>query len=583
MKLPSLKQQPVGEFASGNIPQPNKAAKYDAIGEVIGAIGKTYIAYETSKTVSQIDEATGSAANELSELRAKLENSNTLPADEVPDDVITELEVSVTDGVGGRREISKPFVFTHDIADEVWEKGSKEIVDHYASTIKNEKARAKFIGEMTERYIAPGTGAIIKANILRAKAFGQAQAERTVENIASSNAPTEVRETQMRETIARQVLLGADPVWAEIQLSAIGPKVDQIDVQNKILSATTTDQIDQIEETMWVADNRMSAEQLRTLSTQMDKRRADFKEARTERQRETAEQLFTAYVSSAIPPTELDIANAVASDRINWSQGWTFYNSMQSGSTTKASDPFMLSRMRGEIAKLQFTGNQSRVTDKADLLRLMITRGSMGLNPNGTPTGQPATISGEDVFKLNKDIDTAVNAALENDRYDNALKQVYAWTRVKVDISGQLTTAFQGNQNTVEAAIAFKLALDNYMDSYGADANPSDFFEDNKEAFSLNNFSSGIDGRFLEAVPQVSQFMTLGPAGKPEEFNQVQQENFILWLSGQSMPVAEYSQIITLFDQYYRGKGIAPDNGALMLEPDDPLYRQFQSMVPDNE
>lgn len=582
MKLPDIVQQPVGEFASGNIRQPNHQAVGKAGQRVIESLAQVGVAIANEKLVGDVDESTGAAALELSELRAELVNNNTLDADFVGDDVLAELQIAVSDGVGGRREITKPKIFTHEVAEELWAKRSKEIVDSYAANITNRKAKEKFVGEMYERYVAPGASAVMGANIVRSRAFGQARAERAIEEVLASNAPTETRESNAREIIARQVLLGADPIWAENKLNDLGPMVDQIDVQNQIMGARTADQIDQIEEDMWAEGSRMSPQQQRTMSGIMDQRRRDFKIDYQERQTATADEMFVKYAGGEL--TVPEVAAAVGTDQITREAGFTFLNGLTRGSTVKASDPFMLSRMRGEISRLQYVGNNMRMTDKAKLLRLMITRGSMGLTPQGMPTGQSATISGEDVFRLNKDIDTALSAALKNDEYDGALKAVYAWTNVMLDFSGQITTAFDGDQATVEAAIAFKLALDNYMDSYGVDAKPSEFFEANKDAYDLNKFIRGADAAFMTAVPQSGQFMTIDSVtNRPSEFNTVQQQNFILWLSDANLPTPEHNAAITLFDQYYRNKGIAPNNGALMLEPDDPLYRQFQSMIPDNE
>jgi hypothetical protein len=234
------------------------------------------------------------------------------------------------------------------------------------------------------------------------------------------------------------------------------------------------------------------------------------------------------------------------------------------------------------MQKLQYTGNRMRMTDKAQLLKLMITRGSMGLNPNGTPTGQPATISGEDAFKLNKDLDLAMEAALETEAYDNAWAMVKTHTGVTNDIYGQLL----GTQDQREAAIAFKESLDSYMDQYGVDAKPVDFFQENKEAYRPQNFVRGVNAGFLAQVPQVTPYMTQTKGvglDIGQEFTAENQDNFLLWLSGAEATIGaeKFDEIWTLYNQYYKGQGRAPNNGELMLEDDDPLYRQFEAMIPE--
>ena len=576
MKLPEIVQQPVGEYASGNIAVP----RYDKLGEAAGNLGKAiagaFVGIANEKLVGDVDEATGQAAKELSELRATLVNSNTVDVDWVGDDALGELQVSTVRN--GEREIETSLkMFTHEIAEDVWNKRSQEIIDHYASTIKNPKVRGKFVGEMNERYAAPGTQAVMAANIIRSRAYGQARAERAIEDVLASDAPAEVRESNAREVIARQVLMGADPTWAENQVSKIGPVVDQIDVYNQLMGAGSEDEVDQIEEEMWSSGNRMSPEQRRTMSTKLEGKRSEFKRERLLAQTETADQAFVDFLAGDL--TNDQLSNLVGSDRITREAAWTLFNAMNKGDgPAKSSNPITLSEYRGEIFKLQYTGGTGlRVRQKAELLKLQLSRGAMGLTPQGVPTGQPPTISGEDVFKLNKDIDAAVKLALENDPYKKAVAAVASWTRTKLDLGGQIVTQLSGNQNQVEAAVAFRTALDNYMDQYGADADPVKFYETNKDAYDPRNFADGINGSFLEQVPQAAQFIT--ETDDAVLFDARQQENFTLWLSDQAsvMSPAEFDRISVLFDQYYMGKGRVPE-GTMMLEPEDPLYHQFQQM-----
>lgn len=585
MKLPDIVQQPVGEYALGNIPAPNAQAVGTAMMNLIGEASEAMASVQASETVAQIDEATGNTANELSELRSTLVNSNTVDADWVGDDALGQIQVSTTRN-GERETDTAVKMFTHEIAEELWAKRSKEIVEYHAGTIKNSKASKAFIGEMTQRYVAPGTQAVGAANIIRRRSYGQAQAERAVDLVLSSDAPSEEREASAMEIIDRQVLMGADPTWGQNQHETLGPTIDQLDVHNEVMAAQTADHVDQIEETMYSSGNRMSPAQMRTMSAVMDQRRREFKSEDQERQDRNADSMFLDFHDPDVPVTEMDVAQAVDNQQISREAGWTFVNGLNRGSTTKASDQFTLSQYRGEIFRLQYTGGEGnlRVSDKAKLLKLMISRGSMGLTPQGTPTGQPATISGVDANILNKEIDAAVKLAVENEEYKNAFQNVLMWTRSKLDLEGQIVTAFGGDQNQVEAAVAFKNALDNYMDTYGADAKPTDFFESNKDAYDPRNFTSGINGSYLKAFPSVKPFMTQVSA-RELNFDAAQQENFLLWMAdnAESIGPEKYAAMSAMFHQYYRGKGIAPDNGALMLEPDDPLYRQFQQMMPDYE
>lgn len=583
MKIPDIAQQPVGEFALGNIRQPDYMGLGKAIGDFVGTAGKAVIDI-VQDAETELSKATAEAAKELSETRSKLEHTNSVPVEEVPDSVdesLYEVGTSVLDLKGDRVEIGQQRVFTHYIADEWWSDKSDEIVQHWAGTITNREARAKFVEEMTTRYIVPGTLAINTATINRRRAYSQANAETTVDAIIASDGPPDQREQAALEVIARQEMLGADPKWAADRRAELGPRIDQLDIQNEIFAASTKDQIDQIEEDMWAGETRMSPEQIRTMSAQMDTKRREFDAEKAERQETAAEKAFYEFVNPEIPFNEMTVADLVNTEQITDAAGWTLYNALQSGSTTRASDPVALSLYRGAITTLPYTGNRARVRQRADLLRLTVAMAAVGLNPNGTPSGLPAKLTGEDAFKLKKDIDAAELATLESDAYDRALKQVYTWTNVAVDIEGQISVALGGNQHQVDAALEFKRGLDSYMDQFGADAKPVEYFLANKDAFNPNNFADGINARFLMEVPQAGPYVVIDTTAGTHSFTGPMQEEFVLWLSDSktSMDPDEWNKIDILFKQFYRGQGLAPAGGRLDLEPDNPIYDQFEALV----
>ena len=580
LKIPSITQQPVGEFALGNIRQPDYAALGRAQADVVAAVGSVAaeILYDED---TQISESTAGAAKDLSELRANLEVSNTIATEEIPDGIVAPISATVLDLKGDRVEIGQPRTFTHQVADEWWKLKSEEIVQYWAGKIANKEDRAEFLEAVGTRYVAPGTFAIAKSTILRRRAYGQAVAENTIRDIAAAAGPKPAREEQALAVIDRQAELGADPVWVEDQKAALGPLLDQLEVQNEVFLAVNKDQIDLIEEEMYSTETRMTPAQVRTMSSLMDGRRKEFDAEEKERQEANAEKAFYDFVNPDTPFNEMNVAELVDSGNISYSAGWTFYNALQRGSTTRASDPVALSLYRGAITAMPYTGNQARVKDRADLLRLTIAMASAGLNPNGTPSGLPATLSGVDALKLIADVSKAETATLEDDDYDRALKQVYTWTHVAVDLEGQISVALGGNQHQIDAALAFKRGLDNYMDSFGADAKPAEYFTGNKDAFNPNNFSDGINARFLISVPQAGQWIVIDTAQNTYSFDAAAQEEFVLWLADQRaiMDETQWNEIDVLFKQYYRGQGLAPFDGRLDLEPDNPMYRQFEALV----
>jgi hypothetical protein len=393
----------------------------------------------------------------------------------------------------------------------------------------------------------------------------------TINDVIAGNGPTAQREDQAKEILARQLAMGADPTQVAQTLASVGPRIDQIDTLNALKAADSIDAVDQIEEEMLTGGNRMAPSTRATLSVEADKRRKDFRGIHADNQRENADQMFVALIKNDL--TLGQVAVALGTDQITSPNANIMRNALTGGSTTKASNEFTLSRWRGEIAKLPWTGGNSKVKGKANFMRNAIQMAAMGLNPNGTPTGQPAAISGVDVLTLMKDIDAQVKRSLETPGYQDAWEMVRTHTGVTTDILGQI----YGNQDQREAAILFKQALDNYMNQYGVDAKPVDFFNSNKDAFKPDNFTRGVDKRFYDQFPQARQFMN-DENGVMADFDEVRQAAFVRWLrnNAATLDPSEANEMAAQFLAYYRGQGIAPGDGELMLEPDNPLYHQFE-------
>lgn len=571
MKLPGVNVRPIGNFRQGQIQQPNYARRGQAASSLVRAAGE--IATETylRNVDTELTSAMGDAAQELSELRAKLELSNAIPTDEIPDDIIHEIGTTIVDYKGDERDIGRPTVFTHEVADEWWDLQSDKIVRNHASRIRSKKAREKFVLEMTERYVAPASLAIAKASVQRSKSHNQASATIAIQEVLSSNAPTAERETQAREILSRQLALGADPAWVANQLAGIGPMIDQIDFQNEVLKATDPGQLQAIEERMWGEGNRMSADQMRTISSQINQRNNEFEQARVRRHQEGGAELTSMLFNEQLSLGTVD--QYLRSDRVDRPTAMVLRNALKEGGTTNVSNPAALSNWRNEIIKLPYTGAKERVTAKAAFMKRKVQMAAMGLNPNGTPSINGPTLSGTDAQTILEEIDQQVKRALETPAYDNA------WQMIK-SASG-ITDAFgvlSGNQANKNAAIAFKQALDAYMDQYGADADPVGFFNQNRAAFDPDKYDDPVNREFADFYPAAKRFMEI--EGTEYRFNQTRQQEFIKWLtkaaSTGEIGEAEADAVAAQFLAFYRGQGIAPNGGELSLEPDHPLYRQFE-------
>lgn len=577
-KIPGIEYRPLGRYHAQNLPKLDYSGQTRAMEGLIDAIGSAVV----QAADSDYNDATAKAAKELSQLRVKLEASNTIPLNELPDEVLAEIEMPIFNEKGERMEVTSPFVFTHKVADEWWGTKSEEIVQTYASQIKDKEARNKFINDITERYIAPGTMAIGKASIVKGRAYNQAQAETAIQEVLASNAPTAEREEAAREILARQAALGQDPTWIKNTLAGLGPRVDQVDVQNRLNGATSKEEVELILEEMWEGGTRMTPEQMRTVNSQGDRLATDFDAKNRERQTENADVLFGKLYADDL--TVEEVRMAVINDNITNEKAQVLFNALNEGGTTKATNSFTLSHWRGEIIKLPYTGNQATVTNKGEFLKNSIQMAAMGLNPNGTPMDGGATITGTDAATLVKEIDEKVSKTLfKSEPYKTAWTMIKGTTGVTGGIEGSIRGELYGSEPAVKAAVAFKQALDTYMDEFGIDADPVSFFNANKDTFSPDNYVDATNKEFLEFYPGAGQYMRITTQNgnvTGHAFPQEGRRQFVADMreaaASGSIPIERVNEIMARYAAYYLGRGVPPPDQALMFEEDHPLYRQFK-------
>lgn len=573
MKLPGIDVKGVGEFQKGKIAKPDYMGKSQALAGAVKSAAEVGIIIYKEKNESDFTGAMGDAATELSELRAKLETSRSIPTEEIPDTIIHEMGMTVTDMQGNERDIGKPFTFTHEIADEWWAQKSQEIVDKHAANITDPELKQKFINDIGERYVQSGSLAIGKASIIKSRMHNQATAQESVQALLASNAPTAVREEQAHEILDRQLMMGADPVWVQQQKQMVGPYVDQLDTKNALMNAATQDELDQIVEEMYVGDNRMSVSQMNSLNVTADKRTAEFELRHKEMQRETGDRMFKAMVDGTL--TNEQISDEVINDGITREVGTVYYNMInKGGGTVKETRPATLNHYREQIIMLPYTGNNVRMSEKAQLLKRIIIGEVTGLTPQGQPSGKPATITGTEGQLLIKEIDAKLKSVHQGSQaYQRAWESIQAVSGVK-DILG---AGLDGSQPNVNAALAFKRALDTYMDQFGADADPSGFFQTNRGIFAPENFEDPVNIEFSDAVPIARNYMELD-AGGELRFSDAKRREFLGWMktaqTDGTLDVADADRIGAYFMAFYLGRGQAPVTG-LQAPQDSDLYGQF--------
>ncbi len=575
LRLPSITQQPVGEFALGNIQQPNYAAQGKAAQQLIGQAATAVALYQDVD--SEIAAATGPATKELQGLRAMLTATNTIPTVEIPDYIVHEVGFTVLDAQGNEKQVGKPFAYTHEIAEEWWNAGSEQIIQHYADGIKNKAARAKFVGEMRQRYVAPGSLAIGVSNIVKGRAYNQALALRTIDDILTSDGTPQERATQVREILARQILLGQDPIWVAEKEAEIENRIEQFDLTRAIQEATSADAVQQLEEQMITGGTTLTPAQQRTIFNMADERKRDFRQQEIERWQGGKEELTSLLLNGQL---NFDIVDdKLRAGGISAEAALQFRTALLSGSSTKDTNKMVLSQFRSKIAALRFVGGSGlTISQKADILRIQVIAGTTGVDAVGGPTERPAWITGTDAATLIREIDAAKTAAIENDEFS------FAWDDIKyisqiTDIAGNL----MGNQSNINAALAFRNALVRYMNEYGIDAKPGDFVRLNKERYDVKLYDEPVAEEFAQLFPEARGahgVLGTGSRADPWSFDGTQQRFFEAWLirelnEGRLDP-ARANNMAAQFNVFFRGQGLAPNGQQLLLESDSLLYNQFE-------
>jgi hypothetical protein len=270
---------------------------------------------------------------------------------------------------------------------------------------------------------------------------------------------------------------------------------------------------------------------------------------------------------------------ALERDEITSAQWNIMRNALDAGGATKATNQFVLSRWRQEIVKLPYTGGRMLVSEKGDILKNQIQMATMGLNPNGTINPAGATITGTDAASLIREIDAKVKATRKTLDYDRAWSLIRMANNVKMGLAEELIAGqMYGSQPEINATVAFKQALDLYMDQYGADADPIAFFNANKSTYTADNYQDPVNREFADLYPAAQGYMTI--EDDRLQFSPEAQERFVtdfaaMYRNGQ-VDAADANEIMSRFYAYYRGQGTLPPDQTLMFEADHPLYNQFR-------
>lgn len=543
-----------------------------AIGELSRAVADFGRALDSDTETSA---ALAGAANDLQELRAKLETSRQVDVNDIPDDIIYPIEIDTFDENGDGREEVKPFAFTHEVADEWWGIKSNEIVQSYASKISDPQARAEFIEDVSTRWVVPGTLAINKASITKRVAHNRGMAEVAIDSVLASDLPNSEKEQAAIKIIDRHRASGGDPIWAASKKSALGPQIDQIEYQNKYMKATTQEEVEDIRDEMWGANNRMSAEQLRTLDSQADQLVNKINKKEQVFQRENADTLWVGIDRGQVRAS--DVTLALEKDQITSIEHNKMMNALDAGGSADYSNDAHLSAFRSRIIQIPYTGGTSTVRERGRKLKNQVMMAARGLTPTGTPTGLPTSITGTDAQKLISEIDTAVKKALKTPDYDRAWEHIRLTLGVRGGVTDMAGNMLYGSEPAVRASMAFKRALDTYVDQYGVDARPMDFVMSNQATFTKENYDEPINIEFVELYPPAKSFMTESPDGTLT-FSAAQQTQFRKDIKQKydagAIGTEKMNEISARFMAYYMGQAIPPPQDALQLETPNVLYGQ---------
>ncbi len=465
------------------------AAWADAITTATNTVATVALASGVADADLTLSERIAADKKSAAELDQYLINTRVidLGRDDIPESVRT-----VAENFADMNGLESGLVDTYEIAIEATE-------SHYKRT-----SEASLLA-LTEHFDTDRTQTAYNRAMDNVWATGGATAVNThiTQRLEHLAARAELQLTQALSSLdegeAYRVIVQAEQtgVWtpdvAGEKLAAVGAAIDKLTATRMYSDADTQAAVDAADD--FVDQSRLSPEQHIAMIKISDQRQEHLY---TVDQRKYGVNYLKAQgllVENKL--TKKMLVDMAANDDITGGQ----LNTLRTALNTPVpliSTPGVVDRLTGEITALRFaTDDHQPITERVASLRKSLLAQFTGVGETGSVA---KTLTGEDFSALMTELDDAEDRALGKggQRYSTAAKTIKSLTGYSDAISKMIEGPYPAGQ----AYSAFTIALQDYMNRAGVDAEPEEFIARNAQRFTADIYVKQLHERLSTQYPQ---------------------------------------------------------------------------------
>jgi hypothetical protein len=522
MKLPGISYggvQSLGRFeTSGPMRAANAAAAAahaearaaGATAQALQATGNVAMRYYEQNAAAEYDRAVAEAQMKEKELRTMLTSGPVLDTQrwQIPDWVSVPggMTETITDATGRTQTVPRRFIPTYEVASQVYTGAMQRVQDAVTSEVRNPLARSQLKRKLPAMF-ADGQAVVTAKQHDFYIAHQKGLVGAAVEDFIQAG-----DEKSARTAVLRAFHTGLmDPSEYQKQMASIGSRVDSLSYVSDLHAAQTPDEVEAVQNSIrsgmvrrvdpetgqlvW-GPSRLSPDkqwQMRgraeTLLNEADKKQnIEYKE----NMQGLLASAYRGELSAAAVP------GLLTSNKVNHQQAITLMGVLKDGAAgaTATSDAGAVDAFRRQIQSARHLSSGERQSAKMERVDSNLFAALNGVYPSGRAYTGPR-LSGDDHKKLLAEMRREEKWVQGAPEYGQALGRVKAITKYSSDGFASGTVSAE----SFRAYSDFRTALDDYIDRYGADADPLQFVKDNAEMFTQERYAEVNLADFAEKYP----------------------------------------------------------------------------------
>ena len=441
---------------------------------------------------SEYSEILSEAQRMMGEHENQINNNDALPA-ELLDDAEASEETIINEQ-GEAVKVRSSTVPVYEIGEEHYARMGQSVKDWALEKAKTPLARNRLKTDIDQKILTPGQLRVQANMIQKRNSYLTGITEAAITNQIQAMDEEGAQATAMRALTSG---IYTAEKWAET-MDYIGTEVDKRSVAQLVDEAENIDQLDNIDYALMTDRGlRLEYDDRKELQNYVENRRTQIEERRDRMQSE----VFGLGVARALNGTLSGgwVNEQIRAGRITPEKANTLRSILQSGSTALTTDKATLSRYKREINNLRYLGEGETLKSRISEMREKLFIAANGVTSGGRPVESGASITGEDYETLLGELDEFEKEFRANPQYKDALKFIEGRTGV--------TPAFQwskSNAANLNANTDFIIALNDYLDRAGSEADPMAWVKENESRFDPEAYRKKDGQRFLVQYPEFS-------------------------------------------------------------------------------